>query len=701
MADQLARVTATLYRNDGAGDPAARLPLVGAQVVAVPVLLDESVAIVDSRTRVAGVTDAAGVLRQASPAPAAGALPGLALAAGSWRWLLPDGETIEATVTAGQVVDLLTLRGYVPPPGSTLAALLVPTEVPEGWLLIKDGTGVDGLDPSALGGDQTLPTWGTISGKPAVVAEGATAADARAAIGAGTSSFSGAYADLSGKPTAYELRGLIITDTNVGTIPAGDAVDNLAAYYNSGASAITVQGTSIAAGAHAVWAWVSGAWVLLSSGTSEPAASLTAPTVVVDSATATSITVSYSTATTGVTGWQYRLDSGSPAALDGASPDIISGLTPSQSGTIEVRFTIDGTTWSPWGVASYLANSDKTFAPLRSYPYDSVTTISGSLATGVSATSTAATKLSTSHQAPVGTSGYGALVKVNSGGTGVHFLLSNTVTAGAGPANITTNISHELRAVAGKYCVLDPAYPSTVTVEAGDVLWAKYTGSAVEYSVSKDDGATWLSIASAPVSTTPTSPVAPYISFAGAAEIAWMKTHGMTRWGDVDNSESAVTLTLPSATGITNNGGGSYTFTNATGRGYATCDLAPKHISITITGLQAGVAGPRIWTSNNLTPGTAPSGDRNIVTIGTDHVLTIEQTTASEGMPAGPTNTGIVLADGDRITMTQRGATSQLWLDSRAQLRLLGTWPWWKTITIDTPGGVGVGTVAVKLGVSS
>ncbi len=37
-------------------------------------------------------------------------------------------------------------------------------------------------------GDQTLPTWSTISGKPAVVAAGATEADARTAIGAGTSS---------------------------------------------------------------------------------------------------------------------------------------------------------------------------------------------------------------------------------------------------------------------------------------------------------------------------------------------------------------------------------------------------------------------------------------------------------------------------------------------------------------------------------
>ena len=37
-------------------------------------------------------------------------------------------------------------------------------------------------------GDQTLPTWTTLAGKPAVIAAGATAADARTAIGAGTSS---------------------------------------------------------------------------------------------------------------------------------------------------------------------------------------------------------------------------------------------------------------------------------------------------------------------------------------------------------------------------------------------------------------------------------------------------------------------------------------------------------------------------------
>lgn len=77
-------------------------------------------------------------------------------------------------------------------------------------------------------GDQTLPTWSTIAGKPAVVAEGATAAAARTAIGAGTSSFSGAYADLSGKPTIPD------SPDDIGAAPA--AHDHTATDIGSGAA---------------------------------------------------------------------------------------------------------------------------------------------------------------------------------------------------------------------------------------------------------------------------------------------------------------------------------------------------------------------------------------------------------------------------------------------------------------------------------
>ncbi len=172
------------------------------------------------------------------------------------------------------------------------------------------------------------------------------------AVGAMVTAAGGTYDDAAGTitlPSGGATRGLIITDTNVGAIPDGDAEDTLAAYYNSGASPITVQGTSIAAGAHAVWAWVSGAWTLLASGTGGDGGEvvLSAPSVSIDSVTHDSITAAYSTSTPDAASWQYRLDGGTVGALDGASPDTISGLSPLQSGTIEVRYAV-GAVWSPW-----------------------------------------------------------------------------------------------------------------------------------------------------------------------------------------------------------------------------------------------------------------------------------------------------------------------------------------------------------------
>jgi hypothetical protein len=55
--------------------------------------------------------------------------------------------------------------------------------------------------PIEGGGGGATATWDTLDGKPAVIAAGDTAEEARTAIGAGTSNFSGAYDDLSGTPT--------------------------------------------------------------------------------------------------------------------------------------------------------------------------------------------------------------------------------------------------------------------------------------------------------------------------------------------------------------------------------------------------------------------------------------------------------------------------------------------------------------------
>lgn len=57
----------------------------------------------------------------------------------------------------------------------------------------KDGAWVE-IEPG-------VSSWNDLTDKPAVIAAGATAADARSAIGAGTSNFDGDYNNLSNKPT--------------------------------------------------------------------------------------------------------------------------------------------------------------------------------------------------------------------------------------------------------------------------------------------------------------------------------------------------------------------------------------------------------------------------------------------------------------------------------------------------------------------
>ena len=132
-------------------------------------------------------------------------------------------------------------------------------------------------------------------------------------LGAMVAAAGGTYDDTAGTITlpTPATRGLIITDANVATIPAGTAADNLAAYYNSGAAPITVAGTELAAGSHAVWAWVAGAWVLLTGASSEPVPTApTVPTSVQAVADADSITLTWAAPASGgsvITGYKvYR-----------------------------------------------------------------------------------------------------------------------------------------------------------------------------------------------------------------------------------------------------------------------------------------------------------------------------------------------------------------------------------------------------------
>jgi hypothetical protein len=99
-------------------------------------------------------------------------------------------------------------------------------------------------------GDQVLPTWSTISGKPAVVAEGATQAAARTAIGAGTSSFSGAYADLTGKPTTMTPTAHAATHAAAGSDPVSVTsaqISDLTEAVQDIVAALIVAGTNVTA----------------------------------------------------------------------------------------------------------------------------------------------------------------------------------------------------------------------------------------------------------------------------------------------------------------------------------------------------------------------------------------------------------------------------------------------------------------------
>jgi hypothetical protein len=121
------------------------------------------------------------------------------------RAIIPPHD-IEVTTGHTEIAPL-DLTTAMPPGGPVLA----PSEYAElnGRLTILEAGGGGG------GG----VTWSTISGKPAVVAEGATQADARTAIGAGTSSFTGAYADLTGKPTTMTPTAHAATHAAAGSDP--------------------------------------------------------------------------------------------------------------------------------------------------------------------------------------------------------------------------------------------------------------------------------------------------------------------------------------------------------------------------------------------------------------------------------------------------------------------------------------------------
>lgn len=165
----------------------------------------------------------------------------------------PDGLLLQAVVKGGD--SEITTYLAIPARNVTDIVRAVTKAVKAGWqpfhevVFAPDGLMLQAViqgDPGSGGGSEDDVTWGTLPGKPAVIAAGATAEAARQAIGAGTSDFSGSYDDLTGKPT----------------IPAAPTVDNL-----SGAGA-TGRAVMKAADAEAARAAIGAGTSNLSVGTS-------------------------------------------------------------------------------------------------------------------------------------------------------------------------------------------------------------------------------------------------------------------------------------------------------------------------------------------------------------------------------------------------------------------------------------------------
>lgn len=206
---------------------------------------------------------------------------------------------VTAAHTQAAPLDLVTAAPYSPPAGAVVQTMLVPAGAAVGQVLSWTASGLGWVDVSA--------------------------------------------------------RGLIITSANVASIPAGTTADNLAAYYNSSTSPITVAGVELAAGSHAVWAWVSGAWVQLAGGTSTPSADTSdatppvwAATLTTGIATGTSVVISASALATdnvAVTGYRWRLSSEDAGVARPITPSglnfTIDGLTPSTGYAAPILWAVD------------------------------------------------------------------------------------------------------------------------------------------------------------------------------------------------------------------------------------------------------------------------------------------------------------------------------------------------------------------------
>lgn len=114
---------------------------------------------------------------------------------------------VAASTSVQGIVELATVAETTTGTDGSLAV------TPPGLRAVLDARGL--LYAPALGADDNYVTdaeKAALHTHPAVIAQGATAADARTAIGAGTSSFTGDYDDLTSKPTLGTAAATAATD---------------------------------------------------------------------------------------------------------------------------------------------------------------------------------------------------------------------------------------------------------------------------------------------------------------------------------------------------------------------------------------------------------------------------------------------------------------------------------------------------------
>lgn len=413
------------------------------------------------------------------------------------------------------------------------------------------------------------------------------------------------------------------------------------------------------------------------------------PAVAMTAWTSTSITISYSTTTTGIVGWQYRLDGGPPAALDGTSPDTITGLSPSSTGTVQVRCTKDGSTYSAWGTSTYSTSA----------PPAIITTLSWT-----DANPAAASGDSSAWTYTVGAGAFGSLNSVEAippGQDGQFDIKMGTPLGGGGfylypsycfgtPASNTTDTG--LAWYSNKYRIGPIATTAgtvtSITPLANDILRLKKVGLTVEYWLSIDSGTNFVQLGA----STLTRNDQPYFLSAWLPAnqvVTWVKATSTKRWGVKTATNAALDMAI-TGSGITKTGdataGYSYAM-SATGTGYANASgqgFTRAAVEFSITGMGSGVEGGS-WGAKRNTAGGGTvnnTGNADFYTrVLADHSLFQKVPNVAEGAVANS-----VISNTSRAVILIDWLSTADWQYVREAVCIDGTHQW-KALHAQSVGG--------------